>query len=527
MTETKQKGTELRTPKPKKKLGLSVPPALRLPHEELIVRETTQPSQTSPTSQTSQTTQTTQTTQTSPTSQTRPGQESRSIAAAPVAPERDFMRVANSIGREAVPAGIFTGKSKQLYDCLYALTRGAVVPSRTVRISRTKLMEKANIGSRVTLEANLERLVQVGLVSVRRIPGEHVGNEYTVFLPEEIGLRGAGEAPSGEAESLPSQTSQTSPSSLTSPAQKLVRLVGLETSQTRPGSSPLESTTYATPNTFFKTHTDDDTHTQRALFEPLREAIRECVCVELKNTEEELRRWRELGQLLADELRNAAQRASAISSVPAFLVAHLRRRLAPRDAETRPPKTPDETRPAAEREENGAPRTRDPETDAALAARRGSRFSLEECRRYAEHLHRTGQGIVNPGGFAMAIYRSGMADELVAEFLEPERRKGAEIDASRCPDCHGTGFYYPEGPEKGVVKCRHERLRARPLMSTPLGRDEIAEQAEIIAELLRSGYTIERAEEQFGRSMSAKDWAEVRDEALRRANREETTSKTD
>jgi hypothetical protein len=27
-----------------------------------------------------------------------------------------------------------------------------------------------------------------------------------------------------------------------------------------------------------------------------------------------------------------------------------------------------------------------------------------------------------------------------------------------CPDCGGTGFYYPKGFEGGVAKCRHERL---------------------------------------------------------------------
>jgi hypothetical protein len=32
-------------------------------------------------------------------------------------------------------------------------------------------------------------------------------------------------------------------------------------------------------------------------------------------------------------------------------------------------------------------------------------------------------------------------------------------DYSDCPDCHGTGMWYPEGYEKGVAKCRHEKLR--------------------------------------------------------------------
>ncbi|HYO63812.1 MAG TPA: hypothetical protein VER08_09295, partial [Pyrinomonadaceae bacterium] len=33
-------------------------------------------------------------------------------------------------------------------------------------------------------------------------------------------------------------------------------------------------------------------------------------------------------------------------------------------------------------------------------------------------------------------------------------------DVSQCPDCRGTGMWYPEGFEKGVAKCRHEKLTA-------------------------------------------------------------------
>src|ERR1700759_2721201 len=182
MAETNRKPTDsLRTPKPKKKLGLSVPPALRLPHEDLI-HATEPPEEQSEQSMPSLTTMTSQTRHTPD--------------PVPVAPVRDFTKVANSINREAVPAGVFTGKSKQLYDCLYSLSRGAVVPSRTVRISRPKLMKKSGIGARVTFDANVERLVAIGFLRVRRITGEHDGNEYTVFLPEEV--------------STPSQTSMTS-----------------------------------------------------------------------------------------------------------------------------------------------------------------------------------------------------------------------------------------------------------------------------------------------------------------------------
>ena len=32
------------------------------------------------------------------------------------------------------------------------------------------------------------------------------------------------------------------------------------------------------------------------------------------------------------------------------------------------------------------------------------------------------------------------------------------VDAKACPDCGGSGWWYPEGPERGVKKCRHEKL---------------------------------------------------------------------
>jgi hypothetical protein len=86
-----------------------------------------------------------------------------------------------------------------------------------------------------------------------------------------------------------------------------------------------------------------------------------------------------------------------------------------------------------------------------------SRFSPEECRRYAEHLRSTGQGINNPGGYATTIHRTGEADALIEAFLNPAPSQ-AQVDASQCPDCQGTGFYYPKGIEQGVAKCQHTRL---------------------------------------------------------------------
>jgi DNA-binding Lrp family transcriptional regulator len=86
----------------------------------------------------------------------------------------------------------------------------------------------------------------------------------------------------------------------------------------------------------------------------------------------------------------------------------------------------------------------------------GSKFSLEECQRYAAHLKSTGQGITNPGGYATKIYRSGEADSLIEKFINPVPR----TDVSKCPDCEGKGYYFPDPSKPETVRCKHARLRA-------------------------------------------------------------------
>jgi hypothetical protein len=371
MPETKPKqGDALRIPKPKKKLGLTVPPALRMPHEDLI-SPAVEPQPLEEQAPLTLPSQTSRSSQTSPTSLTSHTSEEH-----PVAPQRDYMKMANSIGREAVPAGIFTGKSKQLYDCLYAMTRGAIVPTRTVRISRPKLMAKAHIGSRITFDANVDRLLAVGLITVRKITGEHEGNEYTVNLPEEIDF------------TMTSQTSQTTMTSLTSSAQKLDRLVRLETSHTSHTSSPIDSTVSEGSKTSFKTkkENDDDDAALAGLFATLREATKQVTGRDLSASERD--RWRELGEVLATELKIAAARTT-VSSAPAFLAEHLRRRLWNKD-------------------------------------------------------------------------KKQMVEEQQAEQTESTQRPLFTPEQLReCPDCFGTGMYYPEGTGfgKAVARCKHERLK--------------------------------------------------------------------
>lgn len=353
MGEAKEKSaTSLRQPKAKKPLGLKVRelPNVGDPHAFIKAPEIMpgQPGTSSPISQT------------------------RPLVEQPIAPQRDFARVANSITREAVPAGLFKGKSKQLYDCLYALTRGAVVPTRAVRIPRPALMKKAGIGARVTFEANMTHLQNVGLIVVRQIAGEHEGNEYTVFLPEDT--------------SMPSQTRLTSLTRLTSQAQKLVRLVSLETSQTRHSLFVENKGTFEEPKTSFKTigkKTDDD-----EAFAKLVELFKQ-VTAELTGkspTSGEQDRWREFAELIVAELKIAAARTGTVSSVPAFLTEHLRRRLWKKD-------------------------------------------------------------------------KAQLDREAKEASVEWESKQG--VDVSKCPDCGGSGWWYPDGPERGVAKCKHERLSSK------------------------------------------------------------------
>lgn len=47
--------------------------------------------------------------------------------------------------------------------------------------------------------------------------------------------------------------------------------------------------------------------------------------------------------------------------------------------------------------------------------------------------------------------------EMAIEMAQSEP-VAASVDVSQCPDCAGVGWYYPEGKEKGMAKCKHPRL---------------------------------------------------------------------
>jgi hypothetical protein len=61
------------------------------------------------------------------------------------------------------------------------------------------------------------------------------------------------------------------------------------------------------------------------------------------------------------------------------------------------------------------------------------------------------RGWQSPGD---TIKEKGFKETILKGRLTPEEIK-------TCPDCHGVGMWYPEGPGKGVARCLHPSLRAK------------------------------------------------------------------
>jgi hypothetical protein len=283
----------------------------------------------------------------------------------PIAPERDFARVANSITRDALPARLFRGESKKLYDALYHRTRAAIQPQRLIRATHGHLMDWAGV-SRNTLKLHIKYLCKAGLLKVHYVRGDNTGAEYEIFLPEEIGATTHHPPP-------------TTHQNLGPPTTQILVGGGW-------GKVPVESTTYGFPKTFLKTHEPDDDDSAFAdLLALLKKAAKEIAGKASHAGERE--RWRELGELLIAELRIASARTT-VSSVPAFLTEHLRRRL----------------------------------------------WKKEK-----------GQ-LAEPNALAEASTTSAFTREQIQS----------------CPDCGGTGFYYPNGFEGGVARCKHDNLLSGP-----------------------------------------------------------------
>jgi hypothetical protein len=253
-----------------------------------------------------------------------------------VIPESRFYRKANEAS-DALDRRLTAAESK-VFDQLLRLTVGHNKDERQVRIS--VLQQRTGYGSDKTIRTALAGLQAKGIIARVGRPNNPGGDVYRIL--------------SYSGTPVPEYRSTPVPEY----SGKFYR------------STPVNFT--GELNTDLKEQTTDD-ELRRALA-PLLEAARQLTGSEPSD-------WREVAEVLAAELKMAAGRTT-VSSAPAFLAEHLRRRLWKKEKQD--------------------------------------------------------------------------VDDLTSEKpLKPSDR----VDASDCPDCYGTGMYYPEGFDKGVTRCTHPKLR--------------------------------------------------------------------
>jgi hypothetical protein len=231
------------------------------------------------------------------------------------APARDFNRRANSIEREALPQGLFPGSSKKIYDALYLRTRGANPPRARVRASRRDFLDWTDIRNIKTVDGHLRYLMGAGLIVRHWELGSTEGSQYEVRLPEELPR-------------LPTTPHQ-------SPADTTTHFSGsgnLQFSGSGGEGQPIDSsiTSGGDKTSSFKTNTErTDDEAFAGLLTVLKQTAKKVTGREPSPSERD--RWKEVAELLATELEVAASRTT-VTSAPAFLAEHLRRRLRKADA---------------------------------------------------------------------------------------------------------------------------------------------------------------------------------------------------
>lgn len=230
--------------------------------------------------------------------------ESKKQKPVETSPSKNFTKVPNSIAKLAIPEKYFRGLSKHTYDILYQQTRGAITPTRTIQLTKNDLVKLTGLAIH-TVKLHIKYLNESGLLVTHKQIGKHTGYLYEVFVPEEI-----------EIDQVEPSRTKTNQNLVRVTDQNLVLLGHTNLPENKGVSEPLK--------TSLKTNTIDD----EALADfaaVMSELSRKFTNKDLNKSEKG--KWKELADLLMMEFEIAAARANSVSSIPAFLTEHLRRRL--------------------------------------------------------------------------------------------------------------------------------------------------------------------------------------------------------
>jgi hypothetical protein len=268
-----------------------------------------------------------------------------------------------------------TASEQRVYSVMYRETVSRGVRER--HFGPKELCEKSGIRSDRTIRTALDGLIEkLSIEIVSNSVGSPLGPRYRIFDPKEI----VGRRKDADMEI------DTQSKKITTPTTTGVA-TGVATPDKNYRGTPAKSTGVTgvdfagVYNKYINTslnEKNDDDEAYAPLLAGLRRAVKEVTGSESSTADAE--RWGELAELLITELKIAAGRTGGVSSVPAFLTEHLRRRLWKKDQR-----------------------------------------------------------------------------QVEAEASERREEQSPRVDASKCPDCFGTGMYYPDGFDKGVAKCRHEK----------------------------------------------------------------------
>ena len=274
-----------------------------------------------------------------------------------------------------------TASEAQVYSVMYRETVSKNVRER--HFGPTELMKKTGIRSDRTVRRAIDGLLaKLSIEITSYAEGSPLGPRYRVHKPKDIEQRR--KAVGLEIDQFTKRIITPVATPVTTPVatgDKNYRGTGVET-------TPVTGVENAGVYKYVNDHlgaqpatggssSNDPRIDDEAFARSLREVEKE-----LTGKESSTEAWDQFFDLIVTELRIAAARTDSISSVPAFLTEHLRRRLFKR-----------------------------------------SRDEME------------GQG------------RASL-----------ETSATGAVDASKCPDCGSTGWWYPNGPEKGVARCVHTKL---------------------------------------------------------------------